>query len=452
MQLKKLSVIALAVAAASTQLAQASAQSESKGFVEDSNLTLLNKNFYFNRDYKNGASNGASSSANPAGYREEWAHGIMATYESGYTQGTVGFGVDAHAALGLKLDSGRGTVGTGLLPVGDDGRAEDNYGYAGGAVKARISNTELKYGDLFPTAPVFGTGTARLFPSSATGFQLLSSEVENLSIDAGHFTAIRDGSASTNSNGDITTTYAGVAADNADYAGGTYAFSENLSATLYGAQLEDVWNQYYANLNYSIPLASDQALTFDANVYDSSDTGDAKAGEIDNTAWSLSAAYTLGAHKLTLAHQQIDGDQPFDYIAMDGKNSGDSIWLANSVQYSDFNGPNETSWQLRYDLDMASYGVPGLTFMARYLTGDDIDGSKIDPATAYGYYNDGSGEDGKEWERNLEAKYVVQEGAAKDLSIRVRHSTWRANSAGNSYLGNDLDEIRVITEYPLDIL
>ena len=445
MQLKKLSFIALAVAAASSQLAQASAQSDSKGFVEDSNLVLLNKNFYFNRDFRNNT--GGQS------YREEWVHGVMATYESGYTQGVVGFGVDAHGAVGIKLDGGGGTSGTGLIPTSsEDGSTQDDYSYAGGAVKARISNTELKYGNLFPTAPVFATGTARLFPGSATGFQLLSSEIENLSIDGGHFTAIRDGSRETNSDGEITTTYGGTIANSADYLGGTYAFSDNFSATLFAAQLEDVWDQYYANLNYNIPLSDDQALTFDANVYDTSETGDEKAGEIDNTAWSLSVAYKLGAHKFTLAHQQMEGDDPFDYISMDGRNSGDSIYLANSVQYSDFNGPNEKSWQLRYDLDMGAYGVPGLSFMARYLTGDDIDGSNIDPSSAYAYYNDGTGEEGKEWERNLEAKYVVQEGAAKDLSIRIRHSTWRANSVGNAYLGTDLDEIRVITEYPLDIL
>ncbi|SDS76018.1 OprD family porin [Pseudomonas oryzae] len=443
MQLKKLSIIAVAVAAASSQLAMASAQSESNGFVEDSNLVLLNKNYYFNRDFRNNT--GGQS------YREEWAHGVLATFESGYTQGTVGFGVDAHGALGIKLDSGGGTSGTGLLPTSsEDGRAQDDYSYAGGAVKVRVSNTELKYGNLIPTSPVFATGTARLFPGTATGFQLLSSEIDNLSLDAGHFTAIRDGSRETNSDGEITTAYDGIgfSANSADYLGGTYAFSDNFSATLFGAQLEDVWNQYYANLNYKLPLSDDQALTFDANVYDTSDTGDSKAGDINTTAWSLSAAYSFGAHKLTLAHQQVDGDEPMDYISMDGRNAGDSIWLANSVQYSDFNAPNEKSWQIRYDLDMASFGVPGLTFMARYLTGDDIDGTKADPTGAYTYFGKG----GEEWERNLEAKYVVQEGAAKDLSIRVRHSTWRANSAGNAALGNDLDEIRVITEYPLDIL
>ncbi len=437
MQVMKWSALAIAVTAGTTQLAFASAQSDSKGFVEDSNLSLLNKNFYFNRDYRDDRAQS---------YREEWAHGLWADYASGYTVGTVGFGVDAHAALGLKLDSGRGTNGTGLLPIDSEGQSEDDYSYAGGAVKARISNTELKYGDLIPTAPVFATGTARLFPGTATGFQILSSEIENLSIDAGHFTAIRDGSFSTNSDGEITLSYAGaIDSANADYLGGTYAFSDNFSATFFGAKLENVWNQYYGNLNYNIPLADDQALTFDFNIYDTSDEGDALAGNIDNTIWSLAAAYTLGAHKFTLAHQQVDGDEPFDYISMDGGNSGDSIWVANSVQYSDFNAPNEKSWQVRYDLDMTTFGVPGLSFMARYITGDDIDDTNYNGGVngAYGWY----GDDGKEWERNLEAKYVVQEGAAKDLSIRLRQATHRDNG-----FDADLDEFRIITEYPLDIL
>ncbi|MOA15581.1 Porin D precursor [compost metagenome] len=92
---------------------------------------------------------------------------------------------------------------------------------------------------------------------------------------------------------------------------------------------------------------------------------------------------------------------------------------------------------------MAPYGVPGLSFMARYVTGDDIDGTK---ATGI-YAGNFGGDDEKHWERNLEAKYVIQAGAAKDLSFRVRHATHRATA-----FDSDLDEIRVITEYPLSIL
>ncbi|MEX6500940.1 OprD family porin [Pseudomonas zhanjiangensis] len=439
MQVMKWSVIALAVAAGTTQMAVASSQSESKGFVEDSSLNILNRNYYFNRDFRNGASNGASSSANPAGYREEWAHGIMANYQSGFTQGTVGFGVDAQGFLGLKLDSGKGTVGSGLLPVGDDGRAQDDYSEIHGAVKVRISDTTLKYGEMYSAAPVFDTGDSRLLPETATGFSLQSAEIENLSLEAGHFTA-KNTQSGTNSDNPLNAEYAGVDAESVDFIGGFYSINDNLSVGLYGAEAEDMWRQYYGNANLNLPIADGQNLNFDLNVYRTNDTGDKLVGDVSNTTFSLTAAYTLGAHKFSLGHQRVNGDTPYDYIG------GDSIWLAHSVQYSDFNGPEERSYQARYDLNMAEYGVPGLTFMTRYTTGDNIDGTKADASGAYaGFY----GADGKHWERDIEAKYVVQNGAAKDLSVRVRNAVHRANDDQGE---GDINEVRVIVEYPLSVL
>jgi imipenem/basic amino acid-specific outer membrane pore len=77
--------------------------------------------------------------------------------------------------------------------------------------------------------------------------------------------------------------------------------------------------------------------------------------------------------------------------------------------------------------------------MTRYIYGDDI--------TVEGFE-----EEGKEHEWNFETKYVIQEGAAKDLSFRVRHAIWRANDAYNSAYGDDLNDTRLIVEYPLDVL
>jgi len=55
--------------------------------------------------------------------------------------------------------------------------------------------------------------------------------------------------------------------------------------------------------------------------------------------------------------------------------------------------------------------------------------------------------DQKRWERNLEVKYVFLEGSLKDLSVRVRQMTTRATA-----YESDLDEVRVIVEYPLQVL
>ncbi|MGZ2921253.1 outer membrane porin OprD, partial [Pseudomonas aeruginosa] len=169
MKVMKWSAIALAVSAGSTQFAVADAfvsdQAEAKGFIEDSSLDLLLRNYYFNRDGKEGR-----------GDRVDWTQGFLTTYESGFTQGTVGFGVDAFGYLGLKLDGTSDKTGTGNLPVMNDGKPRDDYSRAGGALKVRISKTMLKWGEMQPTAPVFAAGGSRLFPQTATGFQLQSSE------------------------------------------------------------------------------------------------------------------------------------------------------------------------------------------------------------------------------------------------------------------------------------
>lgn len=62
-------------------------------FFEDSSATLETRNMYFNRDFRDGTSAQQSK-------RDEWAQGFMLNVQSGYTDGTVGFGVDALGMLG----------------------------------------------------------------------------------------------------------------------------------------------------------------------------------------------------------------------------------------------------------------------------------------------------------------------------------------------------------------
>ncbi|VVM87217.1 Porin D [Pseudomonas fluorescens] len=442
MRVMKWSMIALAVAAAaSTQLATAAPfvgdQAEAKGFVEDAKFDLLLRNYYFNRDNKDGGND-----------QKDWTQGFWGNLSSGYTQGVVGFGVDAFGYLAIKLDGGDGTGGTGNMSRDADGEVNDSQGKAGAAVKARISKTELKFGDMQPsTSPVFAVGGSRILPQTATGFQLQSSEVKDLDLEAGHFYSSTSQDRNSHEGG-LWATYAGEEANKIDYFGGKYGITDSLSASLYGAKLEDIWNQYYANLNYTIPMGGDQSVNLDGNIYRTTDTGDAKAGDISNTTFSLAAAFSfLKAHTITVGFQKVNGDTPFDYIGV-GKNNrgGDSIFLANSIQYSDFNAPNEKSAQVRYDLKMAEYGVPGLSFMTRYVKGWDIDGTNAPVDGAYaGLY----GADGKHNETNFEAKYVVQTGPAKDLSFRIRQAWHFANADEGE---GDVKEFRLIVDYPLSVL
>lgn len=415
-------------------LAQAHAgQADSRGFIEDSTLDLLARNVYFDKD------------RHAPGSRDnrEWGQGFQLSYVSGFTRGTVGLGVDLHAYSALKLDSGRGRSGTGLLPVDADGRARDESSSLGGALKLQVSSTVLKYGDLRPYNPVIAVADARLVPATATGFQLTSAELDGLTVDGGHFTSAKDFNR-TGSDGGFFAGYAGIEGGDVDYLGGSYGFGDDLSVTLYASRYEDLWHQYYGNGNYTLALADDQSLNFDLNVYRTLDEGRSLAGDIDVTIWSLAAAYTRGAHTFTLAYQKNHGDQPFDYLVLGGGGFQDSIFLANSSQLVDFNGPREQSWRVAYALDMAGYGVPGLSLYASYVRGDDVDGSHMDADSPYNYY----GADEKHWERDLSVKYVVQDGPAKDLSIRLRQATHRISGTSDV----DTDELRLIVEYPLSIL
>ena len=98
MRVMKWSMIALAVAAGTSQFAMASSQDEAKGFLEDQSLKLKTRFEYMNRDYKNGAGNVSNGDGTfKSGYRQDSGLSQLLTYESGFTQGTVGFGLDALA-------------------------------------------------------------------------------------------------------------------------------------------------------------------------------------------------------------------------------------------------------------------------------------------------------------------------------------------------------------------
>nr|WP_255302841.1 OprD family outer membrane porin [Pseudomonas sp. AU12215] len=206
-------------------------QASSKGFVDDSRLSVLLRNYYWNRDGKNGGAD-----------RRDWSQGVIGTFESGFTQGTMGFGVDAFGAFALKLDGGAGTSGLGNLPVDRHGDPESSYGKSGGALKVRVSKTVLKIGEMQPKNPLFAPGGVRVLPQTASGVNLLSSEVDNLNIDAGHFYS-GTSPATTRSDGDLYASYARKASSEANYLGGKYTPSSNLTLQLYGSELKDIWHQ-----------------------------------------------------------------------------------------------------------------------------------------------------------------------------------------------------------------
>lgn len=95
------------------------AQVQASGFFEDTTAKIESRTVYFNRDFRDGH----TSSDQGASKREESAQGFILNLQSGYTEGTVGFGIDALGMAGFQLDSSPDRSNSGLLPSSGDNRA-----------------------------------------------------------------------------------------------------------------------------------------------------------------------------------------------------------------------------------------------------------------------------------------------------------------------------------------
>ncbi|WP_019098063.1 OprD family porin [Pseudomonas putida] len=422
---------------------------EDEGFLDGTQLQIINRNYYFSQDYRNGDFTRNPNTGERQSQHREWGHGIIANLQSGFTQGTVGLGLDVQGLVGLKLDGGNGTVGNGVGVPGIvsrsgsnfDGEPKDAYGKVGVALKARVRDTELRYGDVSPTSPVLHASDIRLLPQTLRGFMFNDHSLQGLSLQGGKLESSSDRNAS-NHRGDLGTVYAGrlKGANDVVYLGGDYRFNDQLNLRLHASRLDDVWNQQFFNVDYVQPLGDSLTLKTGLDYYRTRDSGQALAGKIDNDSWSVHAGVNAGGHGFKLSYTRIDGDTPFDYVW----NTYD-IQLDAASQVSDFNNPNERAWEARYDYNFAVLGLPGLSLTARYVRGIDIDGTRA--GGAYSYYN--GIEDGRHWERNLWVRYVVQGGPARNLSFNVMQATHRVG--GGHTAEANVDELRVIVEYPLDI-
>ncbi|MGK9064158.1 OprD family porin [Stutzerimonas chloritidismutans] len=390
-------------------------------FVDDSKVNLELRNFYYNSDNRSVASDKQSKS-------EEWAQGFILRAESGYTEGTVGFGVDALGLLGVKLDSGRGRTGTGLLPIDNDGSAPNEYSELGLTAKAKISNTVLKVGTLEPKNMAVARSDSRLLPQTFKGGQLVSQEVKGLTLDVGYLTEVNERNDSHYD--DLQAQLRGGATqneiDNFIFAGASYKLLENLTGSYYYSNLEEAYKQHSFNLIHVQPLGEGQSLKTDLRYARSTDDG---SSTVDNKAFGAMVTYSLSGHSFGLGYQKMSGDTGFAYL------NGTDPYLVNYVMISsDYANADEKSWQARYDYNFAAIGIPGLTFMTRYVTGDNFD------------FGTNTGRNGKEWERNTDIGYVFQEGSLKNLGIKWRNGTYRSNST------RDIDQNRLIVSYTIPLM
>ncbi|WP_256829653.1 OprD family porin [Pseudomonas sp. Pse1] len=452
----------LALAVAVGVVAQ---QAGAAGFIEDSKATLGLRNFYINTDNRDNNTKAAGAQNK----QEEWGQGFDLRFTSGYTQGTVGFGLDAIGLVGVKLDSGGGTNGATatsyggtVFPSKSNGEAVDNFSSLGLTAKAKISQTELKLGTLQPKLPVIVTNDGRLLPQTFQGGQITTNEIKDLTLVGGQIEHAKGRNSSNNEElsiaGANSPTASGRDSNKFIYGGGDYKITKDLTAQYYYGNLDNFYKQHFLGLIHSWAIGPG-VLKSDLRYFNSRDdgangndpayytTGDygtgITKGKVDNNLYSGLFLYTVSGHTFGGGYQVSNGDSDFPWL---NQGDGSSAYLTTDMQIAKFARAGERTWQARYSYDFAQIGAPGLTAGIVYLRGDDIDTSgnvgTSKPQTKVNVTG------ASEWERDLTVAYVVPQGPLKNLGLTWKNAMWRNDIPGQ----RDQDENRLIVSYSIPLL
>ncbi|WP_226500865.1 OprD family porin [Pseudomonas sp. MWU16-30322] len=442
----------LALAVAVGVLAQ---QAGAAGFIEDSKATLGLRNFYINTDNRDGQPSATSNTRNK---NAEWGQGFDLRFISGYTQGTVQFGVDAIGLYGVRLDSSRaehgnytGTASGGTVFPSDGNKAVNDFASLGVTGKVKISQTELKVGTLLPNNPVIKYNDGRLLPQTFQGEAITSNEFKDLTLTAGQVEAVKGRNSSNNENMSIAGANAssnydtGVFSNKFYYGGADYKVTKDLTASYYYGELKDFYSQNFLGLVHNWGIGPG-VLKSDLRYYRSRDNGangDTAAyytsgyyggktvkGKVDNDLYSYLALYSVEGHTFGAGYQYTKGDSDFPWL---NQGDGSSNSTITDMQIQKFARAGERTWQARYGYDFAKIGVPGLTANLIYLRGNNID-------TPLG--------EKTEWERDLTIGYVIPEGPLKNLGVAWKNAMWRTDLANT----RSQDENRLIVSYSIPLL
>lgn len=393
-------------------------------FVEDSQISLGLRNFYIDRDFKQHDA--------PKSRDGSWTQGFDFRAISGYTEGALQFGLDLSAQYAFRLDGGGGRGPDSIIPYSESkGEQARDYGRAALTGKVRYSRTELTVGEHRPLLPVAAYDDSRQLITTYHGFMLESREVDKLTLTAGRFDQI---SSRESSNREKMYLFNGQnikrGSDGLNFAGATYEFSLAFSTTYFYGQLEDIYQQHYLGLSHNTDVGSGFSLKTDLRYFDNSEDGDALYGEIDNRSYGAMTTLSKGGHGFGVRYQRMLGDSTFPTIS----GYAPQPFLVNWSSVA-FVKPGERSWQVRYDLDFAAYGIPGLKLMTRYLrgTGADRGNSALDKNV--------------ESERNFFVSYAVQSGPLQGVAFEWRNIHVKTRYGNGNASGPDYKENRLITTY-----
>lgn len=392
-------------------------------FVNDSSVSLTARNFYLDRNFTDPEVKQSAA--------RQWSQGFILNAKSGYTEGTVGLGLDLYAGAGFNLWGKEGYQGTSLMPVDRNGDPADSFGEVGVTAKAKISKTELKAGLLQPVTPVLVGSPARLLPQNYRGVAIESKDIENFKLEAGYVDRVNQRD-STNWEkirlSGANMKYPSVETSGLHYAGGYYYFNPDRVVGLFYGNLHDVYDQYTLWAKNTYKIDERYSIFNDFRYFRTVDEGQALAGNIDNHHGNMIVGLGVDNHKISGGYIHNSGDTGFPYLSGGEANTYIDAWA------TDFLNPNEKAWSVRYDYDFKNQ-IPGLKLMTRYTKGTDIELKNLKP-----------GEELEERKFGIEVSYQFQDTPLKGLFVRLRHEDYK-NDFGPKATFKSAKEQRVNIDY-----
>jgi hypothetical protein len=380
--------------------------------VTESHLSLLFRNYSESLQFDNGV------------HKQAWVQGMQANFTSAYTQGQYGAGVDASLFAALKLNGGRGAGNMVHMGTRGTEQNEDFWYYLGGyAVKVHGPRFQAKYGLQSIITPYLEPYDNRTLPPAFRGLSVVARPFDKLEINIGDFDGVSARGYSYVR--PLTSAYGGTRFERLRHLGVDWGDAARARLSLYGAQAQDVWSQYYLSASRSASLSDGVTLTGRTDLYYTRDQGASRQGAIDNKTYSVSLAAQRHGSELLFGYQRVLSDQFFDFV-----NETTGTYVANSGG-ADYNAPHERSLMLRARLDPTFFGVPGLQASFWVVSGWGADARveamrHSEPGPLHGlYWKAGMPAHGRHHEFGMKPSYTVQSGAMRNTRftfVFIAHS------------------------------
>lgn len=391
-------------------------------FIEDSKADISFKNYYFDQDQEPTDKDATV-----------WGQGIELSYQSGFTDGAIGIGLDATAAIGIRLDGSKDKAkNSTMFPLDDDGSPTDYWTRAFPTLKARYQQTEARVGELRPDLPILGRSFARLLDSAYLGGQITSKDIRNLTLTGGYITKAIPRASRDNSKLSIKGATEG--SDGFLFTGADWKATKDLTLQYYVGQLDDFYVQQFIGAKYKFKFSNQQSFNTDLRLFDTQATGANKRGEngygtkVDNQTASIDFKYKIKNHQFQFGAQKVGNDGDFLHMnqgSLGNGADGTFIYLTTNRLLQNFTNAGEKSTWYGYRYDFTQPYLKGLNVSFIKVKGTDF--SKCGCAN--------------ESEIDYTLHYQVPEGKFKNLGLTAQYGKYEKST------GTQQEQTRIYLTY-----